>query len=207
MKKLISAIMTAAIIATSVPMISYANESTDVMSDYNAVVSEYDAGKRFIGGVILTEDSDEVMIDDMTVSCDEKVTTVDGTVMVPIDSLCDHITATYIPANEKSSYSKIEYENSVVWFNDTSGVINTCVDGEDNIEVLDETPYKTDDTVMVPLESFADALGYEVKESNQDGTHYLLTQPYQTARLLVSTNKRNINTEGAVASVRDEKTI
>lgn len=205
MKKLISAILTAAIIATSVPMISYANESTDVMSDYNAVVSEYDAGKRFIGGVILTEDSDEVMIDDMTVSCDEKVTTVDGTVMVPIDSLCDHITATYIPANERSSYSKIEYENSVVWFNDTSGVINTCVDGEDNIEVLDETPYKTDDTVMVPLESFADALGYEVKESNQDGTHYLLTQPYQTARLLVSTNKRNINTEGAVASVRDEK--
>ena len=205
MKKLISAILTATIIATSVPMISYANESTDVMSDYNAVVSEYDAGKRFIGGVILTEDSDEVMIDDMTVSCDEKVTTVDGTVMVPIDSLCDHITATYIPANERSSYSKIEYENSVVWFNDTSGVINTCVDGEDNIEVLDETPYKTDDTVMVPLESFADALGYEVKESNQDGTHYLLTQPYQTARLLVSTNKRNINTEGALASVRDEK--
>lgn len=205
MKKLISAILTATIIATSVPMISYANESTDVMSDYNAVVSEYDAGKRFIGGVILTEDSDEVKIDDMTVSCDEKVTTVDGTVMVPIDSLCDHITATYIPANERSSYSKIEYENSVVWFNDTSGVINTCVDGEDNIEVLDETPYKTDDTVMVPLESFADALGYEVKESNQDGTHYLLTQPYQTARLLVSTNKRNINTEGALASVRDEK--
>lgn len=205
MKKLISAIMTAAIIVTSVPMISYANESTDIMSEYTSIVSEYDAGKRFIGGVILTEDSDEVMIDDMTVSCDEKVTTVDGTVMVPIDSLCDHITATYIPANERSSYSKIEYENSVVWFNDTSGVINTCVDGEDNIEVLDETPYKTDDTVMVPLESFADALGYEVKESNQDGTHYLLTQPYQTARLLVSTNKRNINTEGALASVRDEK--
>lgn len=205
MKKLISAILTATIIATSVPMISYANESTDVMSDYNAVVSEYDAGKRFIGGVILTEDSDEVMIDDMTVSCDEKVTTVDGTVMVPIDSLCDHITATYMPANELRGYSKIEYENSVVWFSETSGVINTCVDGEDNIEVLDETPYKTDDTVMVPLESFADALGYEVKESNQDGTHYLLTQPYQTARLLVSTNKRNINTEGAVASVRDEK--
>lgn len=205
MKKLISAILTATIIATSVPMISYANESTDVMSDYNAIVSEYDAGKRFIGGVILTEDSDEVMIDDMTVSCDEKVTTVDGTVMVPIDSLCDHITATYMPANELRGYSKIEYENSVVWFSETSGVINTCVDGEDNIEVLDETPYKTDDTVMVPLESFADALGYEVKESNQDGTHYLLTQPYQTARLLVSTNKRNINTEGAVASVRDEK--
>lgn len=205
MKKLISAILTATIIATSVPMISYANESTDVMSDYNAVVSEYDAGKRFIGGVILTEDSDEVMIDDMTVSCDEKVTTVDGTVMVPIDSLCDHITATYMPANELRGYSKIEYENSVVWFSETSGVINTCVDGEDNFEVLDETPYKTDDTVMVPLESFADALGYEVKESNQDGTHYLLTQPYQTARLLVSTNKRNINTEGAVASVRDEK--
>ncbi len=205
MKKLISAILTATIIATSVPMISYANESTDIMSDYNAVVSEYDAGKRFIGGVILTEDSDEVMIDDMTVSCDEKVTTVDGTVMVPIDSLCDHITATYMPANELRGYSKIEYENSVVWFSETSGVINTCVDGEDNIEVLDETPYKTDDTVMVPLESFADALGYEVKESNQDGTHYLLTQPYQTARLLVSTNKRNINTEGAVASVRDEK--
>lgn len=205
MKKLISAILTATIIATSVPMISYANESTDVMSDYNAVASEYDAGKRFIGGVILTEDSDEVMIDDMTVSCDEKVTTVDGTVMVPIDSLCDHITATYMPANELRGYSKIEYENSVVWFSETSGVINTCVDGEDNFEVLDETPYKTDDTVMVPLESFADALGYEVKESNQDGTHYLLTQPYQTARLLVSTNKRNINTEGAVASVRDEK--
>lgn len=205
MKKLISAILTATIIATCVPMISYANESTDVMSDYNAVASEYDAGKRFIGGVILTEDSDEVMIDDMTVSCDEKVTTVDGTVMVPIDSLCDHITATYMPANELRGYSKIEYENSVVWFSETSGVINTCVDGEDNIEVLDETPYKTDDTVMVPLESFADALGYEVKESNQDGTHYLLTQPYQTARLLVSTNKRNINTEGAVASVRDEK--
>lgn len=205
MKKLISAILTATIIATCVPMISYANESTDVMSDYNAVVSEYDAGKRFIGGVILTEDSDEVMIDDMTVSCDEKVTTVDGTVMVPIDSLCDHITATYMPANEMRGYSKIEYENSVVWFSETSGVINTCVDGEDNFEVLDETPYKTDDTVMVPLESFADALGYEVKESNQDGTHYLLTQPYQTARLLVSTNKRNINTEGAVASVRDEK--
>lgn len=205
MKKLISAILTATIIATSVPMISYANESTDVMSDYNAVVSEYDAGKRFIGGVILTEDSDEVMIDDMTVACDEKVTIVDGTVMVPIDSLCDHITATYMPANELRGYSKIEYENSVVWFSETSGVINTCVDGEDNIEVLDETPYKTDDTVMVPLESFADALGYEVKESNQDGTHYLLTQPYQTARLLVSTNKRNINTEGAVASVRDEK--
>lgn len=205
MKKLISAILTATIIATCVPMISYANESTDVMSDYNAVASEYDAGKRFIGGVILTEDSDEVMIDDMTVSCDEKVTTVDGTVMVPIDSLCDHITATYMPANELRGYSKIEYENSVVWFSETSGVINTCVDGEDNFEVLDETPYKTDDTVMVPLESFADALGYEVKESNQDGTHYLLTQPYQTARLLVSTNKRNINTEGAVASVRDEK--
>lgn len=205
MKKLIFAILTATIIATSVPMISYANESTDVMSDYNAVVSEYDAGKRFIGGVILTEDSDEVMIDDMTVSCDEKVTTVDGTVMVPIDSLCDHITATYMPANKLRGYSKIEYENSVVWFSETSGVINTCVDGEDNIEVLDETPYKTDDTVMVPLESFADALGYEVKESNQDGTHYLLTQPYQTARLLVSTNKKNINTEGAVASVRDEK--
>lgn len=205
MKKLISAILTATIIATCVPMISYANESTDVMSDYNAVVSEYDAGKRFIGGVILTEDSDEVMIDDMTVSCDEKVTTVDGTVMVPIDSLCDHITATYMPANELRGYSKIEYENSIVWFSETSGVINTCVDGEDNFEVLDETPYKTDDTVMVPLESFADALGYEVKESNQDGTHYLLTQPYQTARLLVSTNKRNINTEGAVASVRDEK--
>ena len=205
MKKLISAILTATIIATSVPMISYANESTDIMSDYNAVVSEYDAGKRFIGGVILTENSDEVMIDDMTVSCDEKVTNVDGTVMVPIDSLYDHITATYMPANELRGYSKIEYENSVVWFSETSGVINTCVDGEDNIEVLDETPYKTDDTVMVPLESFADALGYEVKESNQDGTHYLLTQPYQTARLLVSTNKRNINTEGAVASVRDEK--
>lgn len=205
MKKLISAILTATIIATCVPMISYANESTDVMSDYNAVVSEYDAGKRFIGGVILTEDSDEVMIDDMTVSCDEKVTTVDGTVMVPIDSLCDHITATYMPANELRGYSKIEYENSVVWFSETSGVINTCVDGEDNFEVLDETPYKTDDTVIVPLESFADALGYEVKESNEDGTHYLLTQPYQTARLLVSTNKRNINTEGAVASVRDEK--
>ena len=205
MKKLISAIMTAAIIVTSVPMISYANDSTDVMSDYNAVVSKYDTGKRFIGGVILTEDSDEVMIDDMAVSCDEKVTTVDGTVMVPIDSLCDHITATYMPANELRGYSKIEYENSVVWFSETSGVINTCVDGEDNFEVLDETPYKTDDTVMVPLESFADALGYEVKESNEDGTHYLLTQPYQTARLLVSTNKRNINTEGAVASVRDEK--
>lgn len=205
MKKLISAIMTAAIIVTSVPMISYANDSTDVMSDYNAVVSKYDTGKRFIGGVILTEDSDEVMIDDMTVSCDEKVTTVDGTVMVPIDSLCDHITATYMPANELRGYSKIEYENSVVWFSETSGVINTCVDGEDNFDVLDETPYKTDDTVMVPLESFADALGYEVKESNEDGTHYLLTQPYQTARLLVSTNKRNINTEGAVASVRDEK--
>lgn len=205
MKKLISAILTATIIATFVPMISYANESTDVMSDYNAVASEYDAGKRFIGGVILTEDSDEVMIDDMAVSCDEKVTTVDGTVMVPIDSLCDHITATYMPANELRGYSKIEYENSVVWFSETSGVINTCVDGEDNFEVLDETPYKTDDTVMVPLESFADALGYEVKESNEDGTHYLLTQPYQTARLLVSTNKRNINTEGAVASVRDEK--
>ena len=169
MKKLISAILTATIIATCVPMISYANESTDVMSDYNAVASEYDAGKRFIGGVILTEDSDEVMIDDMTVSCDEKVTTVDGTVMVPIDSLCDHITATYMPANELRGYSKIEYENSVVWFSETSGVINTCVDGEDNFEVLDETPYKTDDTVMVPLESFADALGYEVKEFGMDG--------------------------------------
>ena len=82
MKKLISAILTATIIATSVPMISYANESTDVMSDYNAVVSEYDAGKRFIGGLILTEDSDEVMIDDMTVSCDEKVTIIQRTIQI-----------------------------------------------------------------------------------------------------------------------------
>lgn len=73
-------------------MISYANDSTDIMSDYNAVVSKYDTDKRFIGGVILTADSDEVMINDMTVSCDKKVTTVDGTVMVPINSLCDHIT-------------------------------------------------------------------------------------------------------------------
>ena len=84
--------ITVEIIVTFVTMISYANDSTDIMSDYNVVVLKYDTDKRFIGGMILTADSDEVMINDMTVSCDKKVTTVDGTVMVPINSLCNHIT-------------------------------------------------------------------------------------------------------------------
>lgn len=204
MKKVISAIIAAAMAVTTLPMMSYASEKADVMEEYNAIVSQYDSGKRFIDGVVLTENSKEATIDGKQIMCSEEVTKVDGTVMVPIDSLCDHITATYEPADEKIGYSRIEYENSVVWFSETTGAINTSINGEDNIEVLDETPYKEDDTVMVPLDSFAEALGYEVTESNEDGNHYLLTQPYQTARLLVSTKKKSINTQGAQVSLRDE---
>lgn len=205
MKKILSLIIATAMVLTSFPLTSYALEMNDVMSEYNELTSMYDSGRRFIESVVLTEDSNEVAVDEKQTLCKEEVTNVDGTVMVPVDALCDHINATYIPSDEYSSYSRIEFEESVVWFSETSGAIDTCVNSEDNITVLDEIPYKEGDTVMVPLESFADALNYEVKESDEDGTHYLLTQPYQTARLLVSTSKKSIDTQGAVASVRDEE--
>lgn len=64
MKKILSVIIATAMVLTSFPLTSYALEMHDVMSEYNALVSMYDSNRRFIESVVLTQESNEVAVDD-----------------------------------------------------------------------------------------------------------------------------------------------
>lgn len=205
MKKFISIMISIVIMISSFPITTFASEKADVADEYNNLVQEYDSKKVFIDGIELTENSKEISVDNSVLQCNEEVVNVNGTIMVSIDTLCDYISATYEPADERSGYSRIECEDTTIWFSELSTAINKTVNNEDEITVLDEAPYIQNDSVMVPLEDFAEVLNYEITESHDDGEHYLLTQPYQTARLLVETENDNIDYVGAVDSIRDEE--
>lgn len=187
MKKFIS-ISLCFIVAISIfPIVSFADESASVIEQYNEIVSKYDNDKSFV---------DEITID-------TQISLIDDTAMVSIDSLCESISADYTNDTVcKTGYSTITYDECKIWYDDKSGLIDIQTPDDDKIVVLDEVPYQENDTTMVPLEQFADALGYDTYE--EDG-NYLLTRPYQTCRLLVSSSKKSIDNRNAVDSIYDKE--
>lgn len=185
-KRFIYIIITIAIILSSFPMSAFATDISDIMEEYNELLSSYDNDKSFIDYVTITKEN----------------VNYSASPMVSINNLCEYIGADYIPdAKDTTGYSIIEYDDNTIFFNETSGVMDVQRDANDDIVVLDETPYEENDDVFVPLEQFSSVLGYE---SFEDDDSFILTRPYQTCRLLVSTRK-SIDKLDSVASVRDTK--
>lgn len=203
MKKVISLILTIVISISAFPIVALAEDSEPAIEQYNEIVREYDSQKTFLESIVLDKQTDILHLNGAKTSQQVGLTEKNDTAMVSLDSLCKFIDAEYTNDTlDEIGYSTISYENRTIWFNEKTGAINVQSPEDDNIVVLDETPYQENDSTMVPLEQFADALGYETYE--EDGS-YLLTRPYQTCRLLVSTKKRSIDTQDAIISVRDEK--
>lgn len=186
MKKIVSIILSVVISISLFPIISYANDNESVIKQYNEMIKNYDNEKSFV---------EEIDVD-------SEILLVNQTAMVSLDTLCESIGASY--TNEtvsKTGYSTITYDDRKIWYDEKSGLIDIQTPDEDNIIVLDEVPYQENETTMVPLEQFADAMGYGVFEENDD---YILTRPYQTCRLLVST-KNDLKIDNAVNKVYDSK--
>lgn len=202
MRKVISALLCFVIIVSACPTITYANNSEPVIEQYNELVREFDNDKSFVESIIIEKDG-IVQLDGTETSINSNLAKVNKTAMVSLNSLCKFIDAEYSDDTQaETGYSTITYDDRKVWYDENTGLIDIQTPEEDNIIILDEVPYQDNNETMVPLEQFADALGYDTYE--EDG-NYLLTRPYQTCRLLVSTKKNNIDTQNAVASVRDEE--
>ena len=205
MKKVISFILAVVLIAASMPFYAYAKTKspTPVSDDYREIVSEFDADKSFIDGIILTAGENKLKLDgtDLQLSADENLCpkmSEEDELMVPAETLCKYIKADYT-ANE-TGYDTITYEDRTLSVNADCGAYSVSEDRTDEVFVFDSVPYEENGDLMVPATELADALGYECNEQDDS---VLLTRPYQTCRLLVS-SKKSVNKLNSVDSVRDK---
>lgn len=185
MKKFVSVLLSINILLSLCSVVSFAQEFEPVIDEYNELVREYDYDKEYIDSILISK---------------EQVSAFSAP-MVSVEELCSEIDADYSDETTlQTGYSTITFEDRTIWFNEKTGAMDIQTNDDDNIVVLDETPYIENDEIKVPLEQFADALGYDTFEENEA---YRLTRPYQTCRLLVSTKKRNIDTQNAERVIRD----
>lgn len=202
MKKLISMILSLLIVLSSLPfcIIAKAEANINVLDEYNELVSNYDSNINSLESIMII--SNEVFVDGNNTGIDANLQTIDDTVMISLDTLCEYADAEY-SSNEKEStgYSNLLFEDKNIWFNEKSGVIDVVDGYNDEFIELEHIPIIDNEDVIVPLNDFADVLGYDVVEENGN---YLLTRPYQTKRLLVS-SKKDFDSFGAVEEIRDEE--
>lgn len=187
MKRIFSFLLVFCLVVCSLPMVGFAYDDVDVVEKYTSILAEYDNSKTFDDAVIIDKENIENL----------------ETPMVSLKKLCDNANALYEQsATETTGYEIIQFEDRTVFFNDKSGVIDIQKGNEDEIVVLDGTPfYNSKKEIMVPLEEFSNALGYEVFEEQDQ---YALTRPYQTCRLIVKSNYK-VPILDSVDSFRDEK--
>ncbi len=188
----------------TLPLTVYAKApEEDVNTQYREIVSAYDEDKAFMDGIVFTEGDSNINLDgdDVAISSDETLfpeMSDKGEIMVPAETLCRYIAADY--EENESGYDTITYEDRTLTFDADCGAYALSEDRVDDIFVFDSIPYEKNGELMLPATEVADALGYECYEENNS---VLLTRPYQTCRLLVSTTK-NIDELNSVESVRDE---
>lgn len=205
MKKLISIILALTIIIGVCPIVSFASESpsTDVSEQYKQLVSEYDESKSFIDSIIISSDDDTITIDGAETSVNDRddliIENRDDEIMLSAPVLCEYIDAEL--EDDFGSYDAITYEDRTIVFSADSAAYDVSEDYNDDISVFETVPYEKDGVVMLPATEIAESLGYEVVKEDDE---LLLTRPYQSCRLLVSTSKKNIDTLNAVESIRDE---
>ena len=206
MKKAISLFLTVIIIAVSLPFYAYAEttDNTTVSEQYKEIVGEYDADKSFTESIVLTEGENKLTLDgtELPISADEDLCpemSDKGELMVPAETLCRYIDADYTD-NEKG-FDTVSYEDRKLTFDADCGAYALSEDRVDDIFVFDSIPYEKNGELMLPATEVADALGYECYEEESS---IMLTRPYQSCRLLVSTTKK-VNELNAVESVRDEE--
>ena len=204
MKRLLTFWLCVVMLVPTLPLTVYAKApEEDVNTRYREIINEYDEDKAFMDGIVFTEGESNISIDgdDVAISSDETLCpemSDKGDLMVPAETLCRYIAADYTE-NEKS-FDTITYEDRTLTFDADCGAYALSEDRVDDIFVFDSIPYEKNGELMLPATEVADALGYECYE--EEGS-VLLTRPYQTCRLLVSTTK-NIAELNSVESVRDE---
>lgn len=205
MKKILSLIMAVCIIVSVIPISVYAKApEEDVNTQYREIISAYDEDKAFMDGIVFTEGDSNINLDgdDIAISSDETLCpemSDKGELMVPAETLCRYIAADY--EENENGYDTITYEDRTLTFDADCGAYALSEDRVDDIFVFDSIPYEKNGELMLPATEVTDALGYECYE--EEG-RVLLTRPYQTCRLLVSTTK-NIDELNATESVRDEE--
>lgn len=204
MKKFFSLLLCYLIIISVVPSVVYAEECNlnyiiKSIQEYNELVSNYDSNINSLESIMII--SNEVFVNGNNTGIEADLQTIDNTVMISLDTLCEYADAEY-SSNEKKTtgYSNLLFEDKNIWFNESSGVIDIIDGCNDEFAILEHAPVVDNEEVIVPLYDFANVLGYEVVEENGD---YLLTRPYQTKRLLIS-SKEDIDSFGAVEEIRDE---
>lgn len=205
MKKAISLFLTVILIAVSLPFYAYAEttDNTTVSERYKEIVGEYDADKSFTEGIVLTEGENKLELDgsEIPLSAGESICpkmSEEGELMVPADTLCKYINADY--SENENGFDTITYEDRTLTLDADCGAFAVSEDRTDEIFVFDSIPYEKSGELMLPATEVADALGYECYE--QDNS-ILLTRPYQSCRLLVS-SKKNVNKLNSVGSIRDK---
>lgn len=205
MKKIISYIICLTVVIGSVPLTVFAKNADNSVSEvYREIVSDHDNDKAFIDGIVFSEGESNINLDgdEVAISADENLypeMSDKGELMVPAETLCRYIAADY--TENENGYDTITYEDRTLTFDADCGAYVLSEDRVDDIFVFDSIPYEKDCELMLPANEVAYALGYECYEEDNS---VLLTRPYQTCRLLVST-KRNIDELNAAESVRDEE--
>ena len=206
MKKAISIILAITVLTATFPFYAYAKASdkTAVSDKYKKIVGEYDTDKAFMEGIVLTEGENSINLngDEVAISADERLCpemSDENKLMVPAETLCRYISADY--TENETGYDTITYEDRTLTFDAECGAYALSEERVDDIFVFDSIPYEKNGKIMLPANEVSDALGYECYEEDNS---VLLTRPYQTCRLLVSTTK-TVDELNSVESVRDQE--
>ncbi len=210
-KRILSIVLTAAILLLMVPGSVFAEESglpaVDQESDwsgfeaFSSAVSELlgeTMEEDYISGITLEVGEPEMVVDGETrpVVENREVTPVtkDDVILLPVRALAEQEDAE-ISFDSRTGTATVQTEDGEIAF--TRGEVKAAVsDGEkEGLCVMSTEPELIDGTMYVPLHTMADFLGYEIETVKEK---VLLTKPYQTKRLIVKSGKELPDTYGAV---------